>query len=494
MLGLAAATVVPVPQCQPTTLPPLPPLPDQPFTLGVASGDPRPDGMVLWTRLAPSPLTGGGMGAEPVPVQWDLALDPDFTEIVATASTIASASLAHSVHVRVTGVPADQWYWYRFRAGAWTSPVGRTRTAPPASSDPASLRLGVATCQHYARGYYSAHANMAQEDLDVVMFVGDYIYEANATGPRTHGTPTATTLADYRNRYALYKSDASLQASHAAFPWMVTWDDHEVVNNYAGDADSSGTSTADFLARRAAAYQAWWEHQPVILPGGLAPRFDIYRLLAWGRLARLAVLDGRQHRTRYGCGSSVGSLCTAMSGSEVTMLGQAQEQWLSSSMTAAPATWHAIAQQTVFTPFAPDVVGTAVNLDQWDGYPAARARMLDLFEDPAVTNPMVLTGDIHAAIAADVHRDGVVANPRLATEMAAPPISSTFTAGIGPAFEDGLRAKPQVRHVNTAKRGYLVCEVTPAAWTGRFRVVDSLDPASTATTDAVVTVPADPPG
>jgi alkaline phosphatase D len=491
VLGLAAAAVVPVPQCSPGELPPLPPLPDQPFSLGVASGDPSSDGMVLWTRLAPSPLTGGGMPDVAVPVQWEVALDPDFVDIIASADAIASPSVAHSVHVRAIGLPADTWYWYRFRAGEWTSPVGRTRTTPRASARPTSLKLGVTTCQHYARGYYTAHANLAQEDLDVVTFVGDYIYEANASGPRAHGTPTATTLADYRNRYALYKSDPNLQAAHAAFPWMVTWDDHEVVNNYAGDADSTGTSTAAFLARRAAAYQAWWEHQPVILPGGATPRFDIYRMLVWGRLARMAVLDGRQFRTPYRCGSGGGLLCEDMAGPDVTMLGTAQEQWLAANLAAAPATWHAIAQQTVVTPYSASVVGNGVNLDQWDGYPAARNRLFDLLEHPAVTNPVILTGDIHCAVAADVHRNGNVANPRIATELVAPAISSTFASGLETAFENGLRARPQVRHVNASERGYLVCEATPDAWTATYRVVDSLAPTSGVTTDAVVAIPAE---
>ncbi|MEZ5138186.1 MAG: alkaline phosphatase D family protein [Acidimicrobiales bacterium] len=491
VLGLAAAAVVPVPQCSPGSLPDPVPLPDDPFTLGVASGDPAPDGMVLWTRLAPDPLNGGGMPNAAVPVHWELALDPDFVDVIAEADAIADPALAHSVHARAIGLPADTWFWYRFTAAGWTSPVGRTRTAPRPNARPASLRFGVTTCQHYARGYYTAHQNLALEDLDLVTFVGDYIYEANASGPRTHGTPTATTLADYRNRYALYKSDPNLQAAHAAFPWMVTWDDHEVVNNYAGDADSSGTSTTAFLERRAQAYQAWYEHQPVMLPGGASPRFDIYRMLVWGKLARMAILDGRQFRTPYRCGSGGGALCEAMAGNDVTMLGTAQEQWLASNLAAAPATWHAIAQQTVMTPFAPSTVGSGVNLDQWDGYPAARSRMFDLLEHPAVTNPVVLTGDIHCAIALDMHRDGNVANPKVATELVAPAVSSTFAAGLEAGFEAGLNARPQTRHVNAHQRGYLTCEVTPDQWVARYRVVDSLVPSSGATTDATIVLDAE---
>lgn len=491
VLGLAAAAVVPIPQCRPDDVPDAVALPTDPFTLGVASGDPTADGMVLWTRLAPDPLNGGGMPDQRVPVRWQMALDPDFTEIIVDADAVADPALAHSVHVRPVGLPADTWFWYRFQTSGFTSAVGRTRTTPKLNARPDALRFGVTTCQHYARGYYTAHQNLALEDLDAVFFVGDYIYEANASGPRSHPTGTATTLADYRNRYALYKSDPNLQASHAAFPWLVTWDDHEVVNNYAGDADSSGVSTPEFLARRAQAYQAWYEHQPVLLPGGSTPRFDIYRMLAWGKLARLAVLDGRQFRTPYGCGNGLGALCDAMAGNDVTMLGTAQEQWLASNLAASPAIWHGIAQQTVFTPFGPSTVGTATNLDQWDGYPAARRRMLDLLEHPAVTNPFVLTGDIHCAIASDIHRDGDVTTPRIATELVAPAVSSTFTTGLGPGFEAALNARPQVRHVNTRQRGYLTCEVTAEALTARFRVVDSLVTSSGVTTDKEVVIPAE---
>jgi alkaline phosphatase D len=493
---VALAATGPLAKCGPGTPHPMPDLSGPPFTLGVASGDPRPDGVVLWSRLAPDPLvTGGGMPAVPVPVSWEVATDPDFVAIVASGRGLAPPQFAHSIHADATGLAADTWYWYRFHAGPWTSPVGRTRTTPAVGAPVESLRLGVATCQHWARGYYTAHQNLALEDLDAVVFVGDYIYEANASGgPRAHGTPTATTLDDYRNRYALYKTDPHLQASHAAFPWLTAWDDHEVVNNYAGTADASGVSTAAFLARRAAAYQAWWEHMPAIPRGNVWSNLDIHQTLVWGDLARLALLDARQHRTPYQCGSGLAPLCAEQAADDVTMLGAAQEAWLASTLAETPATWHFVAQQSAFAALNPTPVGTFVNLDQWDGYPAARERLLALLESEAVTNPVVLSGDIHCAMAVDIHRDGDVTTPRIGTELMTTSVSSTFTAVPPVLFESVLLSRPAVRHANATNRGYLVCDVTHGQVDASFRIVDALAPSSTVTTDAVISIPATPAG
>jgi len=471
--------------------PPPPTFASTPFTLGVASGDPRPDRVVLWTRLAPTPLlTGGGMPATAVSVQWEVATDASFATLVATGAAWAVPEAAHSLHIDAQGLAPNNWYWYRFTVGPWVSPVGRTRTAPAVTSSPRSLRMGVATCQHYCHGYYTAHRHLADEALDAVLFVGDYIYEATATGPRAHGTPTATTLDGYRNRYALYKSDVDLQAAHASVPWIVTWDDHEVVNNYAGDADSTGVSTPEFLARRFAGYQAWWEHQPVSMAFDDASGLSIHRAFTWGDLAHLAVLDTRQHRSEYRCGSGLGALCEAQVQPDVTMLGFEQEAWLEAELTGSAATWHVVGQQVLFTPMAPTVVGDNVVLDVWDGYPVARERMLALFERPEVTNPIVLTGDFHTAVAADIHRDGDPANPRLATELMTTSITSRMSTQ-PQLFQDLLRSLPVTHHANAFDHGYLVCEFTPTEVTATYRVVSTtLATTSTVSTDAVITVPA----
>src|SRR5439155_39093 len=213
-----------------------------PFTLGVASGDPLPDGVVLWTRLAPDPLTGGGMGPAPVDVEWLVARDEAMKEVVRSGTAAAAPDLAHPVHVEVGGLEPDRVYWYRFRAGGAESPIGRTRTAPAAGTSPSALRFAFASCQNYTQGYYTAHAAIAKEDLHAVLFLGDYIYEGDARGDRVRDYSRrgwAFTLADYRDRYATYKMDPNLQASHAAFPWILTWDDHEVENNYAGGIDAN---------------------------------------------------------------------------------------------------------------------------------------------------------------------------------------------------------------------------------------------------------------
>ena len=287
-----------------------PVLPGPPFTLGVASGDPTPTAVILWTRLAPDPLNGGGMPAVDVPVGWEVATDDAFTQVVASGTTIATPAHGHTVHVDATGLAPDTWFHYRFTASGFTSPVGRTRTAPAAGSSPASMRFAFASCQNWPAGYYTAHRALAAEDVDVVHFLGDYIYENGSQGPvRPHNSPEITTLTAYRNRYALYRGDPDLQASHAAFPWIITWDDHEVENNYAGLNPQDPADAATFAARRAVAYQAWWEHQPVRLPAPTGPDLTIRRSFDWGDLARFAVVDGRQHRSDQACGDSLGPPC-----------------------------------------------------------------------------------------------------------------------------------------------------------------------------------------
>lgn len=247
-----------------------PPLAGDPFTLGVASGDPLPDGVVLWTRLAPDPLAedgAGGMPAVAVAVGWELAEDADFTRVVQRGTVAARPERGHAVHVDVGCLAPASRYHYRFWYGETPSPVGRTRTAPSADAAPESMRLAVGSCQDYRDGFYTAQQNLAREDVDVVLFVGDYIYEQPGEAlVRAHVGDEPRDLAGYRRRYALYKSDANLQAAHAAHPWVCTWDDHEVDGNYAGEIGQEPVSREDFVARRAAAYRAWQEHLPVRLP------------------------------------------------------------------------------------------------------------------------------------------------------------------------------------------------------------------------------------
>ena len=328
------------------------------FGLGVASGQPRADRIVLWTRLVGEALPGR------VEVRWEVAHDEGFARVAARGAEIALAEDAHSVHAEPRGLEPDRWYWYRFHALGQTSPPGRTRTAPAAEAPAASLAFALASCQRFDHGHYAAWADAATRPLDLVVFVGDYIYESGALPNRVreHVGGPLRTLADYRARYALYKADAALQAAHAAFPWLVVWDDHEVENDYAGL--QSGTLRPGFAAQRAAAYKAYWEHMPFPMaarPAGSAMR--IHARLDWGRLARWHLLDGRQHRDPQPCprpgrgGSNVvrRSDCSVLDDPRRTLLGAAQERWLADGWSLDHR-WNLVAQQTLMARLARDVV------------------------------------------------------------------------------------------------------------------------------------------
>ncbi|MCB1974006.1 MAG: alkaline phosphatase D family protein, partial [Burkholderiaceae bacterium] len=234
-----------------------------PFGLGVASGDPAPQGVVLWTRLVP---TVPGSLPDSVTVRWEVADDEAFRRIVHHGTATALAALGHSVHVELTGLAPDRWYHYRFMLGDAISRTGRTRTAPHPGQMPNHLRLAFASCQRWEHGHYAAWRHLCADAPDLVLFLGDYIYEyaspRDTTGlARVHSLRHATTLADFRDRHALHKSDRHLQAAHASCPWAVTWDDHEVQNDYAGSAGKG--DPAAFLALRTAAWQAFYEHMPL---------------------------------------------------------------------------------------------------------------------------------------------------------------------------------------------------------------------------------------
>jgi alkaline phosphatase D len=440
---------------------PGPDLPDGLFSLGVASGDPIPGGVVLWTRLAPEPLAGGGMPPVDVPVRWEVASDERFRRVVRAGHATASPRWAHSVHVDVRHLRPDAWYFYRFRVGDQVSPVGRTRTAP-ARGRGDRLRFLFASCQNWQDGFWPAWAFAPQEDPDLVVHLGDYIYEggANPAAVRQHNSAEITTLDAYRNRYGLYKGDPALQGIHAACPWVVTWDDHEVENNYAGLLPQVPAEAPGFAARRAAAYQAWWEHQPVRLPPPAGPDLRIYRTVDWGRLARFHVLDTRQYRSDQPCGSSdIGTSCPARTAPERTLLGPDQEDWLGRSLRRSRATWDVLANQIVMTSMP--LAGTIYNLDQWDGFAAARARVLDLLAAAHTDNPIVITGDIHAAGVGDLVGENADATPSTdvrGTELVGTSISSGFDPTLAEVAEQLISALPHVRWADTRHRGYVRCD------------------------------------
>ncbi|MFE0046219.1 alkaline phosphatase D family protein [Streptomyces albireticuli] len=484
---------------------------DNPFTLGVASGDPLPDGVVLWTRLAPRPWEPGG-GLPPagaVPVTWEIAEDERFSAGVRRGQAVAEAGYAYSVHADVRGLAPGRTYWYRFRAGARLSPVGRTRTAPAAGSSPERLRLGVASCQQYDEGYYTALGHLAREDLDAVFFLGDYIYE-NAIDARAgdrrlpdgallpdvfaHET---VTLSDYRLRYALGKTDPDLQAAHAAHPWCVTWDDHEVENNYAADVSQDNDPAAGFLQRRAAAYRAYWEHMPLRLaqrPAG--PDMRLYRRLHYGRLAQFDVLDTRQYRSDQAYGDGWKLPGPASEDPSRTLLGAAQEQWLHSGFRGSTATWNVIPQQVAFSRRRLRAQNSPLSMDAWDGYPATRRRLLDAARGAGLTNLVVLSGDSHIHLAMDIKDD--FDDPSSSTrgvEILGTSVSSGADGVERPDdWAELLALNPHMAYY-AKRRGYVVVTLTPTQARADFRILPYVTrPGAPVSTAASLVSPAGRPG
>jgi alkaline phosphatase D len=450
-----------------------------PFTLGVASGDPLPDGVVLWTRLAPEPLAGGGMAPEPFRVRWEIATDERFDRIVRKGKSTAHPEFAHSVHAEVEGLDSNRVYWYRFLAGGEVSPVGRTRTAPAADSRPSRLNLGLASGQNYEHGYFTAFRHLADEDLDLVIHVGDYIYEDRfrdelVVPGREFDGPESVTLEEYRARYAFYKTDPDLQAAHAAAPWVVTWDDHEVANNFADAVPQYDQSPEQFLLRRAAASQAYYEHLPLrrsSIPRG--PDMLLYRRLRFGDLAELFVLDTRQYRTDQPCGDGQKPRCEGAFDPDATMMGPEQERWLMDGMRASDARWNVLANQVLIAQLARVIGGERTfSMDKWDGYVAARRRLLDFLAMERPSNPIVLTGDIHSNWVADLKTDfDDPTSAIVATEFVGTSITSGGDGRDGGGFIQAMQEEnPHIKFYN-GQRGYIRCAVTPDLWTTDFRVV-----------------------
>ena len=448
------------------------------FPLGVASGDPTPDGVVLWTRLALDPLQGGGMPPEDVEVVWEVARDERMADVVQRGTTLASATLGHSVHVEVDGLEPGRWYWYRFRTGVDESTVGRTRTLPAPGAPADRLRFAFASCQHYEQGYYTAYRHMIEDDLDLVFHLGDYIYEYEGREGRVrmHTGDEIELLDDYRNRYALYRSDPDLQAAHAAFPWVVTWDDHEVDNNYANDvSEEEGLPAELFLRRRAAAYQAYYEHMPLrraSLPNG--PDLQLYRAFDWGNLASFHVLDTRQFRTDQPCGDRRGVVCDGIYDPAATLLGETQERWLMDGLDGSTARWNVIPQQIMMAriDFTPGD-GESYAMDVWAGYEAARRRLMEFLATRQPANPVVLTGDIHSNWVTDLKVDyGDPAAPVVGTEFVGTSISSS---GDGADTRDTTAAllaeNPWIRFYN-GQRGYVRCDLTPERCRADYQVLE----------------------
>jgi len=438
----------------------------------------------LWTRLAPKPLEGGGLPMVPVEVGWEVGADRAFRTIAKKGVSLARPELGHSVHVEVEGLEPGREYWYRFRAGGEISQIGRTKTAPAAGAAVDRLRFAMCGCSHYETGFFTGYRRIAEEQFDFVYHSGDYIYESRADGGRNegrvrqHNGDEIYTLVDYRNRYALYKSDRDLMAAHQSAPFIVAFDDHEVDNNYAGAIDENNTPPELFLLRRAAAYQAYYEHMPLrkaSIPTGSNIR--IYRRLQFGSLIDFSALDTRQWRSDQACGDGARTGCTAALDPTRTMLGVEQERWLFENLATARARWTILGQQ-VYS-FARDMAKANPNgrfgMDVWDGYPAARSRLYARLKETKAPNPIVLSGDVHLHFGADLKID--FTDPRSETVASEFTNTSISAAGDGSdvsANWDAIKGDNPHIKFHSARRGYVACTATAATMRADFKILDKV--------------------
>jgi alkaline phosphatase D len=450
-----------------------------PFTLGVASGDPLPDGVVLWTRLAPDPLDGGGMPMSRVEVAWEIAHDRTFAKLARKGTVVARPELGHSVHVEASGLEPGREYFYRFHCGGEVSQIGRTRTAPAEGAPADTMRFAVCGCNHYETGYFTAFRHLSNEQFDCVLHTGDYIYENRGDGGRNpalvrqHRGQEIFTLVDYRNRYAQYKSDPDLMAAHASAPFIMTWDDHEVDNDYAGITDENDTPPEVFLLRRAAGYQAYYETMPLrasALPTG--PHMRLYRRLVFGNLIDLSVLDTRQYRSPQACGGGTTRPCAEEVDPVRTIVGAEQEKWLFANLAAARARWTVLGQQV--PTFARDNGGRFA-MDKWDGYTVSRQRLYMRLRDTKAPNPIVLSGDVHTHWGADLKLD--FANPKSETVGVEFTNTSITSGGDGTDVQanwDHLHANNPHITYHSARRGYIACTASQKTMRADFKILDKV--------------------
>ena len=477
------------------------PLAGDPFGLGVASGHPTPTSVVLWTRLLAldpfEPLAGS------FSVGWSIAEDERLEKVLRSGEASAEPRWGHSVHVDVDDLKPNRPYWYRFTVNGKASPIGRTRTAPDAGERVPTLRFSFASCQHYEHGYYSAMRHMADEDLNAVLFLGDYIYEVSygRNLVRRHGAGRPTTVGEYRNRYTLYKLDRDLQAAHAAHPWIVTWDDHEVVNDYANDISPTDLEPGAFLKIRAAAYQAYWENMP--LPNAMQPQgpsLKLYERYRFGDLAELFVVDDRQYRAHNACHAELISNrlvtnCAELKDPARTMLGAEQESWFADGMKQASARWNLIAQQTLMAELEQGKDGKhTIWADGWSGYPMARQKLLDAVAASPVKDTLVVGGDVHSFWATDLKRD--FSRPDTAT-VATEFVGGSLTSQGFPkaVIKAALPHNPHIRYAESEVYGYGVATLEPKVAGVVFRTVRSIkEQKSQISTLARFTVEAGKPG
>jgi alkaline phosphatase D len=486
-----------------------------PFSLGVASGTPRADGFVLWTRLAPEPLssnpeTPGGMSGGDVSIRYEIATDDAMKSVVRRGSATAEQAFGYSVHLDVGGLEPNRPYWYRFLSGEATSLVGRAMTLPASGAAVDRLRFGYVSCSNYEHGYFAAYRHLTDEDPQFVIFLGDYIYEyvddVHPTVRRHSDGIEASTLPTYRNRYAQYRLDPDLQRLHAQVPSILTWDDHEVQNDYADKYSEFFADPEQFLQRRAAAYQAFYEHMPVrpILSRPNGPLMRVYDRFTCGDLIEISVIDGRQYRSREACyrppDKGGGHLetnagCPERLDAGRSMIGFDQEAWLYSGLAHSKAKWNLIAQDVLMAQLIEKQDGVdAFWTDDWDGYPANRTRLLRHIHDAKVPNPVVVSGDIHSFFANDLKLNfDDQSSPIVATEFVGTSISS-----YGPPYDLIAKALPDNPHIHffeSRRRGYVAVDLKPGQMQVRMRTVsDAHDPKATISTLKTYAVESGRPG
>lgn len=458
---------------------------DYPFKLGVASGDPLPTGFVIWTRLAPSPLDARATGTNPIPVEYEISEDENFRKVTQRSSVIAYPENGHSVHVDVTGLQAGRPYWYRFKAGEEISPVGRAITTPALGAEVNNFRFAFASCQEYEAGFFKAYRDMISNDADLIVHLGDYIYEKSYGGFNTRRVPLqeAHTLTDYRQLHATYKLDPDLQAGHAHTSWLMTWDDHEVANDYAADQGENYEPVAAFLKRRAAAYKAYYEHMPLRAAARpMGPDMRIYQRTVIGDLLELNMLDTRQYRTDQPCqtpdnggwGIIDGEACQERFDPNRTILGEEQEQWLLWGMGRSRARWNVLAQGMLFSQHDYRVgAGTEHGSEYWDGYTASRDRVLTTIEERNVSNPVIIGGDVHATYVCDVKKDFKdPASKTVASEF----VTTSITSGNW--YHDRniatMGENPHIHLYEGRYRGYTLATLDKKEWRTDLRVVNDV--------------------
>jgi alkaline phosphatase D len=442
---------------------------------------------VLWTRLAPEPANPEALGTSAFGVGWRVATDERMRDVVAHGVALASAELAHSVHVEVTGLAPRRDYFYQFDSRSEESPIGHFRTAPAADDTPDEIRFAFATCQEWSSGYYHAYRDMLARDLDLVVHLGDYIYEhaidtAVRVGPVPEGFADACVdLRTYRMRHALHKLDRDLQAAHAAYPFVAIWDDHEVANDYSGLTSAHAGASAEFAAQRAAAYQAYYEHMPIraTIAGLPHAQLRIHRRLRYGRLAEFTMLDNRQYRSANPCGGDAEVLrCNAALEGDYTMLGAEQEQWVARGFAAASSRWNIVAQPFLLAELEhnPYEENRYWN-DAWDGYPLARRRLLDTVVNTRLQNPVFLSGDWHSTFVNDLKLDfkDRKAAP-IATEFVTPAITTGGDeATNGPYYGPMIPYNPHIKYFEGDRRGYFVTSVSKQRMQFDLRLMTSVE-------------------